>query len=203
MFPGTGNENDDRSGYFAWLTARGEKKARQKNLHNIHLIVADVNRLPFRDESIDYVVSRYTLHHTNLDESLSEVSRILKPGGRVFLRDIFAHWPKLEKYAIWQMLIGILKTALHTLSNGPGSGVKYLKHTFSTSTLHHMKNENRLQDGPSYRSAHRRWFSGCTFEKLRPAYLFWEGPAVKWKKPKEGYLGSPTSRLRSTDTKRP
>ena len=52
-----------------------------RELRRFHKVLADVNRLPFRDACFDYVVSRYTLHHTDLDASLPEVRRVLAPGG--------------------------------------------------------------------------------------------------------------------------
>lgn len=40
-------------------------------------------QLPFADESVDLVVSQYGIEYTNLDESIPEVMRILKPNGRM------------------------------------------------------------------------------------------------------------------------
>lgn len=159
------------------------KKIQSKNLQNVYLVVADVNQLPFKDKCINYVVSRYALHHTDLDTSLPEIQRILLPGGRLFLRDIFARWPKLEKYVALQIINSLLKVALHVVTHGPRSGYRFLKFTFTANSFNHILYENRLCDEKTYRSTHRRWFPGCRFEQLRPWYIFWEAPAMKWQKP--------------------
>jgi ubiquinone/menaquinone biosynthesis C-methylase UbiE len=45
--------------------------------------VADAERLPFDDDSFDLVLGHAVLHHIpDLDQSLREVLRVLKPGGR-------------------------------------------------------------------------------------------------------------------------
>jgi SAM-dependent methyltransferase len=46
--------------------------------------VADVQELPFADESFDAVLAAWMLYHVpDLDRGLSEVSRVLRPGGRL------------------------------------------------------------------------------------------------------------------------
>jgi len=45
------------------------------------LQVADGNRLPYRDGAFDVVVGFNILHHLDLEASLKEVRRVLRPGG--------------------------------------------------------------------------------------------------------------------------
>jgi len=159
------------------------KKKKASGSRQLHLVVADVNQLPFKDGSFDYVVSRYTLHHTELNESLPEVRRIIVPGGRLFLRDIFARWPSLERFALWQLVRTLIKTVLHIRGKGFRSGWRYLRFNLSAESFDHMLHQNRLVDGATYRELHQRWFPGCEFEQMRPRYVFWEAPVVKWRKP--------------------
>ena len=52
------------------------------------LDIADLNNLPFQDNSVDYVLSLAGLHHTeNKAELFNEVYRVLKPGGQFVLAD--------------------------------------------------------------------------------------------------------------------
>jgi ubiquinone/menaquinone biosynthesis C-methylase UbiE len=55
-----------------------------KNLNlNVTGLVADAERLPFADSSVDLVVGHAVLHHVpDLDALFTEVNRVLRPGGR-------------------------------------------------------------------------------------------------------------------------
>ncbi|NPA52818.1 MAG: methyltransferase domain-containing protein [Aquificae bacterium] len=44
-------------------------------------IVADIENIPFKNESFDFAVSNFSLHWTTLKKSIPEVYRILKPKG--------------------------------------------------------------------------------------------------------------------------
>ena len=45
----------------------------------------DGNELPFRDESVDVLICRGVLHYLEINQALSEMVRVLKPGGRVYI----------------------------------------------------------------------------------------------------------------------
>lgn len=50
---------------------------------NVTGLVADAERLPFADSSVDLVVGHAVLHHVpDLDALFAEVNRVLRPGGR-------------------------------------------------------------------------------------------------------------------------
>lgn len=51
---------------------------------NIHLFHAGGEVLPFEDETFDLVFSRISLPYMNIDKALSEIVRVLKPGGEVW-----------------------------------------------------------------------------------------------------------------------
>lgn len=49
-------------------------------------VVADIGALPFRDGSLDLVISEVTLEHVaGIDRAVSEIARVLKPGGSVYV----------------------------------------------------------------------------------------------------------------------
>lgn len=164
------------------LQAAARKKA-ARGLNQLQLVVADVNRLPFRDDCIDYVVSRYTLHHTDLEESLPEVRRVIAPGGHLFLRDIFARFPKLERFVVWQVCTILAKAAIHTRGRGLRAGWRHLRFNLSRESLDHVLHVNRLVPAAAYRAVHRRCLPGCEFERLRSAIVFWDAPVLRWRKP--------------------
>ncbi len=54
--------------------------------NNLIFISADAQKLPFRGESFDTVWSLGVLHHvSDIELALSEIKRVLKPGGKLFL----------------------------------------------------------------------------------------------------------------------
>ncbi len=63
--------------------------ANQKLSHfpNVKIIEGDVTRLPFEDKSFDAVVGNAVLHHFELNSTLPELYRILKPGGHFFFTE--------------------------------------------------------------------------------------------------------------------
>jgi ubiquinone/menaquinone biosynthesis C-methylase UbiE len=62
------------------------ERARDRGLANITFKVADVHKLPFDDASFDLVTSRLgVMFFSDFPGALSEMRRVLKPGGRVAL----------------------------------------------------------------------------------------------------------------------
>lgn len=62
---------------------------------------ASAEALPFPDASFDVVVSSLALHHTTVRQSLPEIARVLKPGGRLALADMAPN-------AKWKSGLGLL-----------------------------------------------------------------------------------------------
>ncbi len=69
------------------MVAIAQKKARRAGCqHHIQFIVSDIENLPFKDESFDGVCSIIVLIHLAYrDYAVSELSRVLKPGGIMVL----------------------------------------------------------------------------------------------------------------------
>jgi SAM-dependent methyltransferase len=65
--------------------------ARKKGLSNIETAEAAAERLPFADETFDFVASRYSAHHwRDFDAGLREARRVMKRGGRAVFADAYA-----------------------------------------------------------------------------------------------------------------
>jgi ubiquinone/menaquinone biosynthesis C-methylase UbiE len=56
----------------------------------IEVVQAGIESLPFEDGSIDYVWCRDVLNHLELDRSLRELARVLRPSGSVLVYQTFA-----------------------------------------------------------------------------------------------------------------
>lgn len=67
---------------------RNAEQAKNQRLSNLLFVSYDGEHFPFEDEVFDLFVTRYTLHHfLEIEKSLMEVSRVLKPCGRLFISD--------------------------------------------------------------------------------------------------------------------
>jgi ubiquinone/menaquinone biosynthesis C-methylase UbiE len=60
----------------------------KKNLTNLKFKIMDGNNLEFEDNSVDYIISTFTLHHwRNPLKVLAEIHRVLKTDGRAWIYD--------------------------------------------------------------------------------------------------------------------
>lgn len=70
------------------LTPRMIEIARAKKLPGVELIVGDCENLPFAECSFDAVICCQSFHHyPNPQDFFNSVSRVLRPNGRLILRD--------------------------------------------------------------------------------------------------------------------
>jgi SAM-dependent methyltransferase len=84
--------------------------AEAEGLANVSFEVADIYALPFEDERFDMVFCHTVLCHlTKPERAISEMRRVLKPGGCIAVRDIIAtgclYWPKSQKILRGEALI--------------------------------------------------------------------------------------------------
>lgn len=62
--------------------------AKEENVRNINFITYNGIDFPFSDNEFDMVISRYALHHfPDIQKSISEVSRVIKQEGFLFISD--------------------------------------------------------------------------------------------------------------------
>jgi ubiquinone/menaquinone biosynthesis C-methylase UbiE len=75
------------------MLAEAEKLAAGKGITNVRFVEANIHELPFDDETFDdeqfdLVTCRRAAHHfADIDEALSEMVRMLKPGGLLLIDD--------------------------------------------------------------------------------------------------------------------
>ena len=73
------------------LTPEMIEVAKAKNMKGVELIVGDCENLPFDDQSFDVVICCQSFHHyPNVQDFFNSVYRVLRPGGRLILRDMTA-----------------------------------------------------------------------------------------------------------------
>lgn len=71
------------------MLRQGKRKISPKHLDtSISLACSDAMALPFRPQAFDLVVSGLASHHMNIPLMLSEMKRVLKPGGVLSIIDV-------------------------------------------------------------------------------------------------------------------
>ena len=64
------------------------ERARRDNISNIRFVSYNGIDFPFADEEYDMIITRYSLHHfPEIEKSISEARRVLKPHGTLFISD--------------------------------------------------------------------------------------------------------------------
>lgn len=102
------------------MIARAKERAFKENVEEIEFQVADVTQLPFEDQSFDIVIMESFLSILGeagiIARALHEISRVVKPGGRVGANEVFADEstpPELLEYIREQLMSSL----------GPGQGL--------------------------------------------------------------------------------
>ena len=73
--------------------------ARAKHLDNVSFVVGDAEALPFEPWSFDAVLCSNSFHHyLHPEKFFSEAARVLRPGGRLILRDYTSN-----DFVVWLM----------------------------------------------------------------------------------------------------
>jgi ArsR family transcriptional regulator len=88
------------------MLARAEQFAREKSLANLSFIAGDTREALRRKLSVDCIVVNMVLHHTPSPADIfQDLSRLLKPGGRILVTDLCRHdqsWAKEACGDLWQ-----------------------------------------------------------------------------------------------------
>ncbi len=76
-----------------------EKKTKEMRLENVHLKIADMHDIPFGDNYFDAIVAVHTIVHntlSGLEKTISELYRVLKPGGILITNTVSTKDPRFN-----------------------------------------------------------------------------------------------------------
>lgn len=77
---------------------KATERAQQAKLNNIYFTEMNAEDLSFNDKSMDIVCGSAILHHLNIEQSLKEIARVLKPEGKAVFLEPLAHNPLLRLF---------------------------------------------------------------------------------------------------------
>ena len=101
-------------------------RAKAEDSANVSWTLADALRLPFPEETFDCVTNAFLLRNlANLKEGLSEMARVLKPGGRLVCLDM-TQPPPGPFGALYRLYFGRLMPPLAGMLSGDRHAYRYL-----------------------------------------------------------------------------
>ncbi len=121
---------------------------------NLKFIVADAEKLPFKDESFDSVYSIGVLHCTDLNQSLKEVVRVLKNSGAGVIH-------------LWEETLMVKTGKMKILSSAPK--IKSILRKLPVKILN-FKNKittNKIDYDEGEKNAHKHYAIIFSFKKIK------------------------------------
>jgi len=158
-------------------------KSHQDNLKkkNVDFIVADLEKLPFKDKCYDFVVSNTVLHVTQLEVTLPGLRRLLKPRGRMVLCDIVSIHPRLDAYPVWRIFRILRNIPRYAFSHGFYTMWRILRFLMSPEWIQYICKDKKKKLTPeAFKEIYTRFLPGCRIEsppkKSWRMVVFWEAP---------------------------
>lgn len=71
---------------------------KERNAQNVHFVVDNAEAMQFPDRSMDVIAGSGIIHHLDIDKSMREVKRVLRPGGVAIFAEPLGHNPILNWY---------------------------------------------------------------------------------------------------------
>jgi len=81
------------------MIEKARKNAEKFDVNNVRFLQSELEVIPVADDHLDLVISNCTINHArDKDQVWKEIFRVLKPGGRFVVSDIYSSEPVPEEY---------------------------------------------------------------------------------------------------------
>jgi ubiquinone/menaquinone biosynthesis C-methylase UbiE len=127
------------------MLAYARQSAQQGSLEDrVDFRLGNVEEIPFPDQSLDLMISTFSLHHwTDPVKVLNEIDRVLKPGGAFYLFDLHRDMALPFYLLIWFATQFVVPAALHRVNEPMGSR----NSSYTVPELVDLARQSRLRGG--------------------------------------------------------
>lgn len=172
------------------MIAMANKRQAELNKKNVHFLIVDLEKLTFREETFDFVISNRTLHHTRLDITLPGLCRLVKPGGRMVVFDLVTTTPRLNTYPTWQVMRALKNAPGYARSHGLRTMWRILSFQLNPQWIRHVCNDKQFTPD-SFQEIYSRFLPGCRFDRnLKTPWRMvasWEAPSSEDQRKSHGF----------------
>ncbi len=155
-----------------------EATRRAAGLAQPQFVVADLERPPFPEQSFDLVASDCVLHDTPLDVTIPALRRLVRPGGRLLIRDLVTQRPRLSGSRVWWMANALRQAPSYTARFGPATARRLIAFEASPAWAWH-RTQGLRHTPASFKQVYGHHLPGCRF-----VYEGWAMSAL-WEAPQD------------------
>jgi amino acid adenylation domain-containing protein len=161
------------------MIALAEQTRRRQGKENVTFVLADIESWPLPDAAYDFIVSTYVLHHTDMALTLPRLRRALRPGGRLFIRDLACNdgerWRNSSRYHIQRALKELPALARQS---GLQATWQIMKLRLNPAWIHHLR-ADQIFSAPIIERIYNDHLPGAIFWANQEEYsVLWNAPAV-------------------------
>jgi ubiquinone/menaquinone biosynthesis C-methylase UbiE len=147
----------------AKMVSLARKRRLEQRKGNVHFVTADLDNLPLQEETFDLVVSDTALRHTQLHIALPGLRSMVRPNGRMVLRDLVTNRPKFAVLPIWHVLRAFRMAPAYIRRHGFRTTNRNLAFRLSPSWIRH-ECSGAWFTPDSFQTIYSRFLPGCWFK---------------------------------------
>lgn len=145
----------------AMIDIAGRRRA-QAAARNVDFVVGSADVPPFAAGSFDLIVSDAAMHDTELARSLPALRALVRPGGRVVLRDVITDDPVRDRSALHHLVGTLRRVPRYLRQLGPTTAARVLRFEASPTWLRHRA-EGEAMTPDAFERTYAAIFPGARF----------------------------------------